>query len=147
MSRFGVTMRSLLTSSEGQASLTEPVIGTVVAFHVAMLVRWGLLTLHSDFPKVVREGRNERDEKRLDTALVPRDLCKCLLFEYKRGPTCAPTSAAVDAELRKALAQIRERGYAKRYVDKGYRVVPVAAVFREDGSFKRAEAGAPIAGV
>ena len=134
-------MRDLLTSSAGQASLTEPVVGTVVAFHIALLVEWGSLQLHPEFPKVVREGRNEGDEKRVDTAVVPRDLGKCLLFEYKRVPTCAPTAAAVEKELRAAFEQIASRGYARRYLDKALPVLPVAVVYKEDGSFERAEVG------
>ena len=141
VSRVACTMRDLLTSSAGQASLTEPVIGTVVAFHIALLVRWGLLQLHPEFPKVVREGRNEGDEKRVDTAVVPYGLRTCLLFEYKRVPTCAPTAAAVDKELRAAFAQIDSRGYARRYLDKSLTVRPVAAVYKEDGSFERAAVG------
>ena len=58
----------MLTSSPGQASITEPVLGTVIAFHIAQLVEWRFLHLHTKFSKVVREGRNEGDEKRVDLA-------------------------------------------------------------------------------
>ena len=103
-------------------------------------MRWGSLQLHPEFPKVVREGRNEGDEKRVDTAVVPRDLGKCLLFEYKRVPTCAPTAAAADKELCAAF-EIQSRGYARRYLDRALPVLPVAAVYLEDGSLAAAQVG------
>ena len=74
----------------------------------------------------------------MDAAVVPRELRECLLFEFKRVPTCAP---AVDKELRAAFDQIHSRGYARRYLDKALPVLPVAAVYKEDESLERAQVG------
>ena len=136
-------MRTFLTSSLGNANLTEPVVGTVVALHISLLVRSGFLQLHPDFPQVVREGRNTDNENRVDTALVPRAFGMCLLFEYKRVPCSSPTTAMVKAncKLSEGLKQILERGYAARYLAKGVAVLPVGAVYKEDGSFGGASVG------
>ena len=111
------------------ATVLEPVVSCVAAFHISTLSKAVPGLLHKDFAKVTVEGAAGRHRSDIRFALNNGGNPVGIVIETKRVPSDNAVEGALDA----ALCQIDKNNYAGVFEEKGWQVRKIAAVYSHAG--------------